>query len=249
MIRAILIDDEFSCVETLEIELNAYCPEVDVVSKCTSAKDGLNAILSINPDLVFLDIEMPHMNAFELLEACGVIDFDVVFVTAYDQYAIKAFDFNAADYLLKPVQKNKLIQAVNKVAQKKNRGFSEDRLRAIMTSMQNAVTPTPNIALPTVEGFEFVKIEQIIYAKADSNYTHIHLDSKKKLILSRTLKEVESMLHGHHFVRIHQSNLINLSHVSKYVKGAGGYVVMDNGESLNVSRSHKSQLLEMIRVR
>ena len=249
MIRTVIIDDEISCVETLEIELKAYCPAIEVVGKCDGAQHGLDAVRELKPDLVFLDIEMPHMNAFELLEACESIDFDVIFVTAYDQYAIKAFDFNAADYLLKPVQKTKLIQAVDKVTQKRGHGFSEERLRAIVNSLQNSVAPTPNIALPTVEGYEFVKIDQILYAKADSNYTHIHLTTKKKLILSRTLKEVEGMLLGHHFVRIHQSNLINLSHISKYVKGAGGYVVMENGETLNVSRSCKAQLLDLIRIR
>lgn len=247
MIRAIIIDDEISCVETLEIELKAYCPIVKVIAKNLTAKEGLEAIKEMKPDVVFLDVEMPHMNAFDLLEQCHDLDFNVIFVTAYDQYAIRAFDFNAADYLLKPVQKAKLIQAVEKIQNQQESAFSHAQLKAIVTTIQNSITATPNIALPTVDGFEFVRIEKIVYAQADSNYTHIHLITGKKFILSRTLKEVESMLMGHHFIRIHQSNLINLSHIAKYIKGAGGYVVMRNGDTLNVSRGHKAKLLELIK--
>ena len=247
MLRTIIIDDEYSCVESLAIEAAAYCPEVRIIAKCDSAEKGLEAIRAQSPDLVFLDIEMPFMNAFELLEQCHPIEFDVIFVTAYDQYAIKAFDVNAADYLLKPVQKNKLISAVDKVARKRVRGFTQDHLEAIVATLQSSTTPLPNLALPTIEGFEFVKVDNILYAEAESNYTHIHLTSKKKHILSRTLKEVELMLEGHHFVRIHQSFLVNLSHVAKYVKGAGGYIILTDGTSLNVSRNFKSRLLAVIR--
>ncbi len=249
MIRAIIIDDEISCVETLEIELRAYCPDVEVIAKHTSAAEGLEAVQTLSPDVVFLDVEMPHMNAFELLEKCLPVDFSVIFVTAYDQYAIKAFDINAADYLLKPVQKSKLIQAVDKLQKGQEQTFSPEHLQAIVNTIQSSITPIPHIALPTVEGYEFVKIESINYAQADSNYTRIHLTSGKRLILSKTLKEVESMLTGHHFVRIHQSYLINLSHIARYVKGAGGYVIMENGDTLNVSRGHRGQLLELIRSR
>ncbi|MDX1477031.1 MAG: LytTR family DNA-binding domain-containing protein [Saprospiraceae bacterium] len=247
MLRAIIIDDERSCVETLAIEIRAYCPDVTVVGQYTSAPDGLKAIQSLQPDLVFLDIEMPFMNAFELLEQCHPISFDVIFVTAYDQYAVRAFDVNAVDYLLKPVQKLKLIDAVNKTAQKREHGLTRTHLEAIVSTIRNATSPLPNIALPTIDGYEFVKVDQIMYAEAESNYTHIHLVTRKKHILSRTLKEVEAMLTGHHFVRIHQSFLVNLTHVSKYMKGAGGYVILTDGSTLNVSRTYKSRLLQLIR--
>ena len=249
MIRAVIIDDEHSCIETLAIELNAYCPEVEIIAKCEDPIEGLNVIRQLEPELLFLDIEMPHLNAFDLLESYGDTDFDVIFVTAYDQYAIRAFDFNAADYLLKPVQKTKLIQAVDKISRRNDHGLSSETLRAIVESIQNSVSPSPNIALPTIEGYEFVRIDTIVYAEANSNYTNIHLNSGDKLILSRTLKEVESMLTGHHFARIHQSYLVNLGHVRKYIKGAGGYIILHNGQSLNVSRNFKGRLLEMIRTR
>ncbi|MDX1406735.1 MAG: LytTR family DNA-binding domain-containing protein [Saprospiraceae bacterium] len=247
MLRAILIDDEISCVESLAIELEAYCPDVETIAQCTDAQTGLEAILEHTPDVVFLDIEMPFMNGFELLERLDAINFDVIFVTAYDQYAIRAFDFNATDYLLKPVQKSKLIAAVDKVQRRSERGLSKDSLTALIQTIRGISQPMPNIALPTLEGFEFVKIDDIVIAEADSNYTHIHLRSGKRLILSRTLKEIEALLAQHHFVRVHQSFLINLGHVSKYVKGQGGYVVMDTGQSVNVSRNYKSRLLDLIR--
>ena len=245
--RAIIVDDELACVETLDIELGAYCPEITVIGKYTDAEEGCRQIQTLHPDVVFLDIEMPKLNAFDILSKCMPIDFDVIFVTAYDQYAVRAFDFNAVDYLLKPVEKDKLIQAVDKVTRNKDKGMSEERLLAIIENIKGSCTPSPNIALPTMEGYEFVRIDKILYAQADSNYAHIHLVDGKKLILSKTLKDIERMLASHHFARIHQSYLVNLSHVVKYMKGSGGYVVLDNKESLNVSRSYKSNLINQIK--
>jgi two-component system, LytTR family, response regulator len=157
---------------------------------------------------------------------------------------------NAITYLILIDAMNhafKLIQAVDKLRKGDEQRISSEDLQAIVNTIQNSILPIPHIALPTVEGYEFVKIENINYARADSNYTHIYLISGKTLILSRTLKEVESMLAGHRFVRIHQSYFINLSHIARYVKGAGGYVIMENGDTLNVSRGHRGRLLELIR--
>lgn len=247
MIKAVLIDDEILCLETLDIELREYCPDVEVVAKCSSAEDGISAIRSVQPDLVFLDIELPTMNAFELLQTFDEITFDIIFVTAYDTYAIKAFDVNALDYLLKPIQKNKLLQAIDKVEQKQERGIKSKDLNKFKESLRTPASTKNNIALPTLEGFEFVKIDLMIYAKADSNYTTIFLANGKKVTLSKTLKEVESLLDGFPFIRIHQSFLVNIDHMIKYVKGSGGYVIMSNGEAINVSRSHKTHLLNLFK--
>ena len=243
--KAILIDDEPNALDTLEIELNAYCPQVQVMAKCANAKAGIAAIQELNPDLVFLDIEMPWMNGFEMLQQFEAIHFEVIFVTAYDQFAIRAFEFSALDYLLKPVSKAKLISAVDKAANKKEKSLPARQLELLIHHLTNIQNPSPNIALPTPEGLEFVAIADIIYLEADSNYVSIFLVSGGKLFLAKTLKHMEALLAGHHFLRIHQSYLVNVSHIRKYIKGQGGYVIMNNGKSLTVSRANREKLMNL----
>lgn len=247
MMRAILIDDEVNALDTLEIELKAYCPEVTVIKKCAGAKEGLAAIRKHNPDIIFLDIEMPWMSGFELLGQLGAFSLDVIFVTAYSEFAIKAFEVNAVDYLLKPISKIKLIDAVQKA--KDRRPVTDDVLRNIMTTLDanRTARPLPHIALPTPEGLEFVKIDDIIYASADSNYSNIHLKDGNTILLAKTLKQVEALVEGRNFLRIHQSYLVNLAFIKKYIKGQGGTLVMESGVSLPVSRSCKESLMSLIR--
>jgi two-component system LytT family response regulator len=247
MINAILIDDEINALDTLQIELNAYCPDVEIIAKCQSGKEGLVKIKQLNPDLVFLDIEMSWMNGFEMLQQLEEITFDVIFVTAYDEFAIKAFDFSAIDYLLKPVSKDKLIRAVDKVLTRSINKLPKTQFELLLQNLNFGQQLLPNIALPTPEGMEFVQVKDIIYASAESNYCHIHIVGQRKIFLAKTLKYIQMLLEGHPFLRIHQSYLINLAHVKKYVKGQGGYVVMDNGESLSVSRASKASLMNLIR--
>jgi len=244
--RAILIDDEVNALETLEIELNAYCPNVIILEKCKGGEAGIIAIKKHNPDIVFLDIEMPWMTGFEMLEQLGAFELNVVFVTAYNQFAIKAFEVNAVDYLLKPISKEKLIAAVEKVDQKSP--VTDAVIKSIIDSINTSITKQlPHIALPTPEGLEFVKIEDIIYANADSNYSNIHLKSGKSILLAKTLKQVEALVSGRNFLRIHQSYLVNLTHIKKYIKGQGGTLVLVNGVELPVSRSSKEKLMSLIR--
>ncbi len=248
MMRAILIDDEVNALETLEIELNAYCPEVEIIAKCEDAKSGLKAIKKHNPDIIFLDIEMPWMSGFELLEALGNFSLDVVFVTAYSEFAIKAFEVNAVDYLLKPISKPKLIDAIRKA--KDRHPVTDEVLKNIISTLDAERTvrkPLPHIALPTPEGLEFVRIDDIIYASADSNYSNIHLKDGNTILLAKTLKQVEALVEGRNFLRIHQSFLVNLAYIKKYIKGQGGTLVMEGGSSLPVSRSCKERLMALIR--
>lgn len=246
MIKAILIDDEPRCLTSLVKDLSEYCPQVTVLQQCEAAKEGLKAIRQLKPDLVFLDINMPWMTGLELLEVVGEIDFDVIFTTAHDQYAVQAFRLSAIDYLLKPIDYQELIEAVRKV-ENKTSGVSQEQVAHLKTNM-DPNSDLQRIGIPTKSGIDFVLIHDVLYCEADSNYTYVHLDGNRRLYSARTLKEFEQLLYQDSFCRIHQSYLINLNHLKKYFRGDGGYVEMLNGASLNVSRSKKEELLAKIRM-
>lgn len=244
MIKAILVDDELHGLETLSILLADYCPEVKVMEKCPSAKKALDAIEKQKPDLVFLDIEMPVMNGFELLEQFDQIPFSVIFTTSYDQYAIKAIRFSALDYLLKPVDPKELVAAVHKITKQKHPP-SNEQLEMLMSQLQHKESKFTKIAVPTLEGFELIPADDIVRCEADDNYTHLFLKNKTKIIASRTLKEMEEQFGAFtYFLRVHHSYIVNLNEVSKYVRGDGGYLVMTDGATVNVSRSRKEALLK-----
>lgn len=247
MLTAILIDDEKGCLDSLEIELETYCPDVKVLAKCQSAEKALDVLQTLKPDMIFLDISMPQMNGFDLLLKIPKINFEVIFCTAYDAFALTAFDFCAIDYLLKPVAKEKLIRAVDKVRAKQTKQVDLQNLDLLLANMRGGIHHRPNIAVPTIDGLEFIAVNDIVYVEADGNYSRIWLANKEKILVSRTLKELETLLSSHHFVRIHQSYLINFTRIKKYVKGEGGYVVMDNGVSLQVSRANRMKLMDLVR--
>ena len=246
MIKAIIIDDENHCIETLQILLKEYCPQVTVLETCRSAKKGLEAIHKLNPDLVFLDIEMPTMNGFEMLEQFHEIPFAVIFTTSYDQYAIKAIRFSALDYLLKPIDPKELIVAVQKIQTQKALPSAE-QFEMLLKQVHHKGTGFQKIAIPTVEGFELILAENISYCQADDNYTHLHLKNKGKITTCRTLKEIEEQLQDFDFfIRVHHSYLVNLNEVTKYVRGEGGYVILNDASTINVSRSRKEMLLKKL---
>lgn len=244
MIKAIIIDDEFHCVDTLSMLIKDYCPGVQLMEQCVSAKQGLAAVSKHQPSLLFLDIEMPVMNGFEFLEQFTEIPFSVIFTTSYDQYAIKAIRFSALDYLLKPVDIKELIAAVQKV-QVQNMPPSAEQFRMLMDQVQNRGKFT-RIAVPTSEGFELIPAQEIIYCEADDNYTYFFLKNKKKIVACRNLKEVEEQLSDFvSFTRVHHSYMVNLNEVNRYVRGEGGYLIMSDGTSVNVSRSRKEALMKL----
>ena len=245
MIKAIIIDDEVHCIDTLSILLADYCPQVEVLDKCMSAKKGWEIIEELQPELVFLDIEMPVMNGFEFLEQFTDIPFSVIFTTSYDQYAIKAIRFSALDYLLKPIDPKELITAVKKVQEKKLHP-SPEQFRMLMDHVHNKGNKITRVAVPTSEGFELIPAEEIIYCEADDNYTHLFLKNKRKIIACRTLKEVEEQLADFaSFIRVHHSYMVNLNEVNKYVRGEGGYLIMSDSTTVNVSRSRKDALMRI----
>jgi len=244
MIKAILIDDEMHCLKTLDLLLGEYCANVQVLEKCNDAATGLKAIELHKPDLVFLDIEMPEMNGFEMLEHLPQINFAVIFTTGYDQYAIKAFHFSALDYLLKPIEPKELIDAVKKVEEQHHLPMPE-QFEMLLKKIGGVNSGFTKIAVPTAEGFELISATDVIYFEAESNYTHIFLKNKNKIIACRTLKKVEEQIQDYNFfVRVHNSYMVNLNEVVRYVRGEGGYLIMSDNSSINVSRNRKDALLK-----
>jgi two-component system LytT family response regulator len=226
--------------------IHDYCPEVEVMDKCISGKKALEAIGRIKPDLIFLDIEMPSMNGFELLEQFTSIPFSIVFTTSYDQYAIKAIRFSALDYLLKPIDPKELVAAINKI-RIQSRPPTAEQFRMLLDQIQQKEITFTKIAVPTTEGFELIPADQVIRCEADDNYTHLYLKNKTTIVACRTLKEMEEQFQDFmSFIRVHHSYLVNLNEVKKYVRGEGGYLVMSDGTTVNVSRSRKEFLLKRL---
>ncbi len=242
MIKAILIDDEKNALEVLEWQIKNYCPDVTIAAICTNADEAVIAIIQQKPQLIFLDIEMPVKNGFEVLNAFKEPTFDVIFTTAYNQFAIKAFKYAAFDYLLKPIDAEDLKASIERFKNKKTPTVNE-QLKVLMEQM-NKTNNTGKIALNTADGLQFVNAEQIIRCESLSNYTKIFLTTNQKITIAKTLKEVEETLLGYNFYRIHNSHLINISHIQKFVKADGGYVLMTDGEHITVARNRKEGFIE-----
>lgn len=244
MFKAIIIDDEQHCIDTLSWQLEKYCPEIELQQSFSASLKGLEYLNSNSVDVVFLDIEMPELNGFDLLKAVNQVNFQVIFTTAYDEFALKAFKASAVDYLLKPIDKSDLQAAVQKLNKAGDSSAYLQQIETLFTNLNNQQQGNGKIALPTLEGLHFVNSSEILYCTSDSNYTNIFLQDGQKLLVSKTLKEIEAMLGGFGFLRIHHSHMINLNKISKYLKGDGGYVVMDDGKSLSVSRARKEAFLQ-----
>jgi two-component system, LytTR family, response regulator len=247
MLNTVIIDDEKNALDVLDMQLNQFCKEVCIVAKCDAGEKGIAAIKKYNPDLVLLDIEMPHKNGFDVLKETSQFNYNVIFTTAYDQFAIKAFKFSAIDYLLKPIDIVELQQAIEKAKNKKGNINLDDKLKLFFSQLQPAARLTNKIALPVSGGMEFMDPDDIIRCESDSNYTHIFLANGKKITLAKTLKEVEENIEGSPFYRIHQSHLINMNHICKYIKGDGAYVVMKDGTQIGISRNKKEPFMETFR--
>lgn len=245
MIKAILIDDEAHCLDTLSILLGDYCPDVTILQTCRSAKAAIEALEQVRPDVIFLDIQMPGTTGFQLLEQLGQVPFAVIFTTSYDQYAIKAIHLSALDYLLKPIDPDELMAAVQKV-QRQKKLPSTEQFELLFDRLHHKISGFRNIAIPTLEGFELIPVDEIIYCEADDNYTYLLLKDKRKVTASRTLKSIEDQLRDFpYFVRVHHSYIVNINEVTKYVKGEGGYLIMSDRSVVNVSRSRKEALLKL----
>lgn len=246
MIKAVIIDDEKHCIDNLQWQLQQYCPEVEIVAICDAGEKGLQQIQREQPQLVFLDVEMPGMSGFEMLEALKEINFDIIFTTAFDQYAIRAIKFGALDYLVKPIDKDELIDAVNKHLKHEQRD-SLKQLTALLSHIKKSNDLSfQKIALPTMHSYELVPLNNIIVCESNNNYTDVRLNNGQHFLISKTLKQIEDLLNMPPFFRVHNSFLVNLQYAIRYVKGEGGYLVLNNDTTVPVSRSKKEELLKLI---
>ena len=241
---AILVDDESHCRDVLALLLTKYCPQITLLASCANGPQGVEAIERHHPDLVFLDIEMPGMSGFDMLKACAVTDFRVIFTTAYNEYAIQAIRHNALDYILKPVDKDELRQAVIKAEESVSTRAASTVHEFV--SYLNRQKTGDRIALPTMEGLQILQSDEIYYCESDGGYTHFFLTNGKAVLISKTLKEVEDVLETKGFCRVHHSYLINVRYVQKYIRGDGGEVIMANNKNIPVSRNKKQEFLNLL---
>ena len=244
MLKTVVIDDEKDAIDFLCGAIDQYCPDARVVGCSTNVADGLKEIELKNPDIVFLDIAMPSGSGFELLNQVPDRNFEVIFVTAYNEHAIKAFRYSAIDYLLKPVDISELVAAVNKV----NKSVSRTNLNVVNVLLDNLRSGSPNkLSLPTTTGYEYVLLDDIIRVEADRSYCCFYLTQHRKHLVSRCLNDYHQLLDNNHFFRIHNSHLINMRHVKSFLRSDGGYVEMTDRSRVPVSRNKKDFFLNAMR--
>jgi len=245
-IKTIIIDDEETATSRLSDLIESRCRDrIRLAGSFHSVKEGIAAIKSLRPQLVFLDVQIHEQTGFDLLQQLPEKTFEVIFVTAFEKYAVQAFKFSAIDYLLKPVDADDLQQAVNKITNKKPPENIVDKFHALLENVQQLkqYTPPRKIVVPTVSGFELLPVIDILRCQSDINYTTIFLQGGQKLVVAKTLKEFEEMLGDYNFFRIHNSHLVNLAYVKSYHKGKGGSVVLTDGAELEVSQRRKEEFL------
>lgn len=246
MLTAIIVDDETNSRNALRQKLNNHCTNVIIIAECENGEEGITTIEEKKPDVVFLDVEMPRMNGFTMLQQLKYKNFEVIFITAYDHYAIKAIKFSALDYLVKPVEVEDLKNAVEKVAQKKSLTTGNSRVELLLQNFLDEKAACQRIAISSMDGLLFVMTDDIIFLEANSNYTSFFLTGDRKITATKTLKDFEDLLPASIFIRIHHSYLVNKNRVEKYIKGEGGQVVMKNGAILDVARRKKEEFMKAI---
>jgi len=249
MIKALIIDDVEKARSALKSDIKTYCPTIQVIGEADGVESGLQLIERTTPDVIFLDIRMSDGSGFDLiakLRQQGPINIQIIFTTAYDEYAIKAFKFSAIDYLLKPVDHEDLIQAVQKIKTDTVQSSLKENMELLLESMKGMKTSNKRIALNSIDKVQIVNVDDIIQCESQKNYTLFYLINKKQVLVTRTLKEFEDMLEGDNFLRVHHSHLINIKHLKEFVKIDGGYAVMSDGSQVPVSVRKKEQLLSLL---
>ena len=228
------------------LELN--CPEVEIAATCSSTNDAIKTLEETKPDLVFLDVRMPGKSGVDLLAELSEIDFEVIFVTAHDEYMLQALQFSAVDYLMKPVDEDRLQEAVQRVKKRLNEKKNSKQTEILLHNINNVGSPLEmRLCLPTQKGFTIVKLEEIIYCEAQRSYTIFRLVNNKSIIISKPLFDYDKLLADTIFLRVHKSFLINLMHVKEYMRGEGGTVIMSNGMEVEISRRKKEQFLDKVK--
>ncbi len=244
MIKAIIVDDEINAIESLKWEIENFCSDLEIMESFTNPVEAIPAINYLRPDCVFLDVEMPQMDGFQLLKELRHHEFDLIFTTAYDSYALEAFKVDAIDYLLKPIDSDDLIKAIKKISNNKKENNLGGELKKVLEKFR--LGEPRKISLPMTGKTVFLSVEDILYCQADGNYTTIHSKQKPPLMIAKKLKDVEEMLWEDHFVRIHNSYIINIRNISEYLKTDGHQIVLDNGVHIPVSRSRRENILSIL---
>ncbi len=246
MIRTVLVDDETDSIRVLQRLLENYCPQVSIVGTAGGVETALPLIRETRPDLVLLDIEMAQGNAFDLLNQLQPIDFKVIFVTAFDNYAVRAFKYSAVDYLLKPVDIDDLRSAINRVEKKPDEHAVVQQMKMLLDNVGALNLPQQKMAIPTITGLIFITVQDIIRFEAKGNYTSIYLSKDEPILATRTIKDYEDILPETIFCRIHNSHIINLSRIKKYQKGRGGSVEMEDGSIIEVASRRRDEFLQRL---
>jgi two-component system LytT family response regulator len=246
MLRAVIVEDEKKSRETLAGLLKLFCKNIEVIAEADDVYSGIKAIETHSPDVVFLDIQMPDGNGFMLLESLKEINFEVIFTTAYDQFAIKAIKFSALDYLLKPIFPDELKDAVKKAEEKISGTHSRAGIQTLLENIKSPAMDSPKIVLSTFDKIHIVNVTDIVRCESDNYYTIFHFVEEKSLIISKTLKEIEELLSGYNFIRPHKSHLVNLLYIKNFIKPDGGSITMSDGTNVPVSRRKRESIIEML---
>jgi len=247
MINAILIDDEQDAIDSLIWEINQFSKDINIIASFTNPIKAVAAINHLKPDCVFLDIEMPQMDGFQLLSQLKYRDFDLIITTAYDNYAIQAFKESATDYLLKPIDSDDLVKVTQKILKNKEKNnLGHDLKSSLDDLLSSHFKSISKVALPLTKKTVFVKIDDIMYCKSDGNYTTVFLVDDVKYLLAKKLKDVQELIHSKHFIRIHQSYIVNINFIKEYVKNDGYYLVLENRISIPVSKANRHDLQQTI---
>ena len=247
-LKAILIDDEPRGISSLQKLLHINCPNINVVGSSTEANEAIRMVRNLLPDLIFLDIAMPVKNGFELLKELKDSNFEVIFVTAHNQFMIEAFHFSAVDYLLKPVEDNLLIDAVNRAKKRIEEKSGHIQIETLLHNLQQKrMAQKMRICIPSLKGFQVVELDDILYAESYGNYTNLYFQNKPLVCTSKPMHEYEKLLEDAGFVRIHKSILVNLLHVKEYLRGEGGSVILSNGHEVEVARRKKDAFLSKMK--
>lgn len=248
MPTCVLIDDEIRSIDTLKTIIENFIDDdLKILGTANSAKEGYDLIKITKPQIVFLDIEMPHQTGFDMLEKFKKIDFEVIFTTGFDQYAITAIKFSALDYLLKPINISELSLAVKKAQERLNSKSNTNHIQNLLDNIRSPKDTTNKIPLPVMNGLEMVQVGQIAHCKASQDYTTITLKDGKQVLVTRSIKYFDELLTDYNFFRTHHSHLVNKEYIKKYVKGEGGYIITDNGDEIPISRRKKTDFLNWLK--
>lgn len=247
MIRTIIIDDEQSCIDRLTNLFAMHCTDtIKLEATARTPSEGIQTIKNLQPELIFLDVQLGGKTGFDILQEIGEIRFNVVFTTAFEKYAVQAFKFSAIDYLLKPVDPDDLLRAVGKLKEKISREETAQKLDVLFHNLKTIGGASKRISVPTINGLMFLQVSDIIRCESDVNYTHIFLKGKQKITVAKTLKEFEALLSEYNFYRVHNSHLINLAYITRYDKGKGGFVSMIDQSTIEVSTRRKDDFLKRL---